>query len=399
MAAVPDFYNGLVKSFSEESLRASATSAPGLSAKTESGENEEGNVVCSYSRLMHASYDGQQRYNLDRLVKAYIGQTQKLGTTDIGAMLIDTLSPRMAFVRRMNTPLLNAIEMMSAGKDLVVKDMHYRITERRLGDLRASNVNPESTVTTTHKQTIYQQKDQVLAFWGDPVSVSWVSTSQADQQTAMKLMAQQVDGELQRIRNAKNNDYWNSELQASFANGNVTKVGGIISRITTNTTAVSGDIDNVTLEERARLLGTFTSPYTQKIIFAGDKQVDVIRHNEINRYDGNDSMAFLTWEREMGEQFRQYKVPYERVYQFTQGPSAPVCQDPDMDQSVMVIMTLEADVFPLEAKFKIGGVEGPFVFALADGNMRDVKFVLEAATLDDPGEETRDLLTDLDEWT
>lgn len=391
MVEQAQFYGDIAKEFSDDSIRAAATSTAPLTEGV-----RQGGGAMTYGKAMLLSYpDGARRMRVEKHFQAFVAQ--KIGTSDINPLLITSLSARQSFIRRKETVLLNLMES-APGQMLVVDDYVYKVIERRQGTIYASRLNPEvTTVGKTELSVLYGQKFNALGFWGDPVGVRFVTGAQAAQQQQIDLLQEQADAEQVRIRLAKNQDYWSGVQQDSFAANAVPQVGGLLNRITVNTLAMGdADLDTTTLEKERRTIATNIGYQPQVMIFAGDKQVDITRKIEIQRYGGANQVAYMRWESEMKARLQKANVPVDRLYEFTQGPPAPVSHDFEIPQDTVVMLTVEDDFIPREARFLIGGQPGPWMWVRQVEDIRDSVFIADGGTMDDPGDETKMKFTGCD---
>lgn len=389
-----EFYADVAKSFADSTPVGTAGDGAGMTAGGITKGTGSMSRAKSFGESMYESHpDSMRRNNIQKTLNSFLLDKMKLGTTDIGALLVTSISPRMAFIRNEETPLLNLFES-APGPELLVDDWQYRVVERRQGTVRASQVNPEaSPLTTTTLQSVRTEKFNTLGFWGDPISVSFVATAQAEQQQGVNLLRQEMDSQVLRIRKRMNYDYWNSVRQQSFAPQNTPAIGGLISRITTNTDSIGGiDLTALLLEGYNALVGAQVGFNVQKMLFGDPRQMGAVRTIEIARYGGSNQTSYLEWNRVMKEQFSQYRVPVDRVYEFNIGPAMPVAHDTDLPSGVAVILTINPDYIPRPVNFQIGGQVGPWMFVRPVYDLKETVFVLNGGTLDDPAEETRVLI-------
>ena len=397
MPSETDFWNDVAAQFSANPADAGSQTS-GKAGTAEGATNFEmrgnGQIAKTYLEGMIATHkDGTRRANIMGVIKSFVAEVLKLGTTDISSLFTTSISSRQSFLRNPETPLLNLIEM-APGEQFVVDDWLYRITERRRGADLASQVNPEDNISTVLHQTVYSEKYNVLAFWGDPVSVTFIARAQAGQQNpTIDLLRREMDDEVRAIRRRKNFDYWNSVLQANFTPPNVTTVGGIISRILTNNLACGGmDLSEALLEAAILLIADQIGYSGQKLLFTDSTQVGSVRLIEINRYGGNNPVAFEQYNQMLAADFAKYKMLIDRIFEPNIGPVIPVCHDRQMPNNQSVLMSIDPDYCVKEAKFKIGDEFGPWMFVRPVYNLNETVFVMDGATLDDPAEETKVLL-------
>lgn len=348
-----------------------------------------------WSKRMYDTFrDGVKRSRMESAIKTVA--ISKIGTGDIGALFTTSIAERMPWIRNEETPLLNMMEM-TPGEDLIIDDWMRRSVERRQGQIRASNINPEATLPN-YVDSIYSERYNTLAFWGDPVTSTFVGSAQAKKQRGVDTLKNDVDSELLRIRKAKNFDYWNSIEQKLFTGTNITKIGGLLSRINTNTgSAGSGDISDTLLNTANNAIATALGYKGINALFINSRGINAIRGIEIARYGGSNQISYLEWNKVMSEQFSAYSLNPDRIFEPGVGPVVPCFHENDLPSSpaMAVMMRIEKDYMPRPVGFQLGEEFGPWLFVRPVFSLRESVMVLDGGTVDDPAEESRFLFTNL----
>ena len=389
--AAVDFYNDLELTFGGGDA---ASANPGQTTTAPSGKKIGPAKAPPFLKAVLGDYRNAHKANeMITGIKNFVGATMKIGTSDVGSLLESTIGPREAFVRNEETPLLNLYEADDA-EELYTDDWVYRIPERRQGNARATRVNPEATLSTTDHATVRTFKLNSLAFWGDPVSQTFVAGAQVGaQRPGENLLRKEIDAEILAIRKAKNYDYWNSSVSYDFTPPNVTTVGGLVSRIQTNTNSISSaNLSDVFLNQGVDAIATPIGYRAQKVLFCDPANVQVIRAIEINRYGGNNPVAFMEYNATLAKTFAAYNIEHDRIWESGTGKVVPIVHDQDLSATA-VMMTIVPEYRPRQARFRIGGEPGPWMFVRPVYDLKETVFILDGGSVDDPAEETRYLWT------
>ena len=387
------FYDNFALGFGQGTGGEDASHSGAWNVQQQSGTQDADSISCRpYSQAMLASYPNSlQRHELEEGIKNFVGQEMHLATTELGPLLVSTLGPRVPFIVNTETQLLNVMDSVPGGAPLYVTDWMYRCRQINQGAKKATRINPEAALSTTNHSVSFSQKLNVLSFWGDPVAVTFVARAQnAGQNTGIDLLRTMSDAELVAIRKAVNDDCWNGIIQPNFNPPNVTELGGLISRIKTNT------VDNGYLEPNAVDIEEALNDISTQI---GDDQcvmmtprefVGSVRTLEVNRFGGNNPQAFKDYNTELAGTFAAYKVKADRIYDPDLGGYAlPVIHDRDLPTGVSVIMSIKPEYCPRFAYFTIDGQIGPWSWVRPTYDANQTVFIMHGGTLDDTGEETR----------
>jgi hypothetical protein len=348
----------------------------------------------TFTESMFVTYTNSiKRHEIVSGLKHFVGEQMDFATTDIGPLLISTLSQRVPFIINRETQLLNMMDA-APGQMLFVDDWMYRCRKINQGATRASRVNLEAPLSTTSHVVTFAQQLNILSFWGDPISLTFVARAQnRGQNTGLDLLKLLADAEMQAIRKAINNDAWNGVIQPNFVPPNVTEMGGLIGRIETNIVSngnidlAAADIEEV-LDDVSYQIGD-----KQCALFVNRDEVGSVRVIETNRYGGNNPRVFADYNNELAAKFTQYKIAYDRIYDPDVGGFAlPVIHDRDLPSGTQVLMSIEPEFTPKFAHFVIDGQIGPWMWVRPVYDANETVFIADGGTMDDAGEETRAII-------
>ena len=403
---IDNFYDGLAKSFGEtpETLQELAKSgaAPeqqefvGGAGGAVSG-NRPGLKAKGWGEVLFDAYGSTRKgYEMKKLIGSIA--LQKISTDQITSLLVTSLADRMPWIRQSEAQLLNMMDMAADGAvPDIVDDYMFRITERRQGTIRASRINPETNLPA-YQDGLYSEKYNVLGFWGDPVTATFVGSAQAKKQRGIDVLKQQIESELLKIKKAENFDCWNGVMNTMYTGGQVTQIGGLLSRIFTNTDSAGGGSPTEYLMNEANTdLNQAINAGGNRVAFFNDNGVAAIWGIELNRYGGSNQVSYAQWATANSERFNKFGLVPDKIYQPPVGKAIAVFHDYDLPTAPAagVMMAIDPDYVPSFAKFQIGEESGPFMFVRPTFNLQESVMILDGGTLNDPAQESRFLFTNL----
>lgn len=349
----------------------------------------------AFDQNMYEEYpDSVKRAGITNAVKAFVGQKLKLGTTEVGPLLVNSVAPRYAWIRNEETQTLNIVES-APGPEIYVDSYVREIVERRQGKVRAAQVNPEAAVTTTPTNSVREQKFNATAFWGDLVEVTFIVAAQAGEQKNLSVEMEEMDSVLLSISKAINYDLLNGIRQMSFAGTNIPTIGGLGERILSNTdTAGTADISDAVLRPLIRKVQRAVGSQLPKLLICNMRQCEVIWGLHRGLWSGNDPMSYFNYYQELGKRLKDAGVMIDKIYEPGVGPPIGVVHDEDAGTN-MFLLTLTQMYWPQMAYFRIGGKKGPWAFVRPVYDLKRSVFCMHGASFDDPGEESRALVTNV----
>jgi hypothetical protein len=381
------FYADVAMQFGEAEMPGGApTEATGGANKADQGGNAV-KAIAWGEKLYKSFPDSVKRSQVERQIMNVAVNEQKIGTGDLSSVFVSSISPRMMDVREGRTVTLNIMESIP-GPTLMTQDWSYRIVRRQQGYDRAPNVNPEAAIGAT-QEGVYEELYQTLAFWGFPIYETFVARAQAGQQANLDPFAIEVDNGLRSIRRAQNYDYLNAIRQPIFTGTNITKVGGLLSRVTTSVACGGVDVTDANLNTGYNAILDAVSGATQVFFLTNKKEIGAVRSMEITRYGGQNATSFAMWQQSMGEKAKTFGLNPMRFWEPNLGESVPFFYEIDLPNSgshTGLMMSVDPRYAPRPVYFNIGGEVGPWLFALPQGTyLRKGVMLLHGGTMDDPG--------------
>jgi len=319
-------------------------------------------------------------------------QLKSLGTVDISALRLVSLSDRVAVRRNDETKFLNWLE--SKGDFPSITDYQFRIKERDIVTDTASKFNIDGALPA-NVQSAYNQRYNTLTTVGDTLKISFMLSSIAEQQSDVNVLQDQIDDEIVRIRRTMSNMLLSNTEQISEVVGNVPQLGGFITRSTLNSVNAGGSNLTNTLIQNAVNTIALQLGYGghQFLLWTTVGQLPVVRDLMINRFPGENS---ATWMQSLGQNFRNqlvnYSVATEVAYVAYPGGVIPCVYDTQMPANSALIFCGE---IPRMARFKMDGQTGPFVLARPEPTLYELLCVFDIFTLDDPLQVSRVSITNL----
>jgi hypothetical protein len=379
-----EFYTDLIKQVAGESSPATVN-AQGLPEANKQQQAPE--RLKSFAELM-APMDGVKRAEINSRMAPFL--RAKVGTTDIGSLLVTSLSPRFPFVAQTETPILSVAE---SGPRYYTQDWNYRSSLRAQGATRASRINPEGTISTTDHQTVRTEARNTLGFYGDMVSATFVGSAQAQQQRNVNILAQEIDGELLAIRKALNYDIWNGVEQMSIAPTNIPAFGGLKEETATNVVDAGNayDVNDSVINALTKQMGALLNSNKRRVAFVNPDQVSAARSGEIGRFaNGENSYSYNMVQQMMRAAIGDSvdNIVIDRVYDQAYGGPLPFVHDYDLTAEMMVL-TFDPMFLPRLVSFLLGDMEGPWQFLRPFVDLKEAVFVMDGKTVDRGDERAR----------
>lgn len=323
-----------------------------------------------------------------------IPRLKALGTVDIAALRLVSLSDRVVVKRNEETQFLNFLESKDSMPPIL--DYQYRIKERDILTDNATLVNIDSTSLPPFPtiQSAYNQRYNTLTTVGNTLKVSFMASAIAEQQSDVNILEEQIDDQIVRIRRTFNRILLSNTEQVAEAPGVVPQLGGFVTRSTLNTLNAGGsNLTNTLIQTATNTIGTQLGYAHQFMIWGTPGQEPVVRDLMINRFPGQNSEAFYqSLDRLRRMQMETYQVKTQTVYQAYPGGAMPFVYDTQMPANTALLFVGE---FPRLARFKMDGQVGPFVLARPEQTLYELVAVFDICTLDDPLQVSRVQITNL----
>lgn len=325
------------------------------------------------------------------LKKTLLPIYKALGTVDIAALRLVSVSDRTPVKRNEETRWLNFLE--SQDNFPPVLDYQYRIKERDIVTDDADIFNVDAALPP-NAQSAYRQRFNTLTAIGNTLQVSFMASAIAEQQADVNILEEQIDDQVVRIRRTMNSIMLANVEQTSESTSAVPQMGGIITRSTLNNiSASSGNLTNALIQEGVDDIGLVLGYDKQLLLFCTPGQVGVVDDLTINRYPGENSAAyFSSLQTLIQKQLEKFQVPWSTVYRPRPGSPIPVIMDSKMPADTALLV---AGRYPRMARFKMEGMVGPFVLARPEQTLYELVLCFDIATLDDPLIESRAVFTNL----
>lgn len=389
-----DWYENLSRAFDVENSGPAAQGA-GDPAPGGRGGAAVAEKAVPFAKAMMVSYpDGTKRHAIEQSMKAFVGDKLKIGTTEVNPLLVSSVNPRYTWIRNEETQTLNLLEA-APGPELYCDDYVRKINERRQGAVRAARVNPEAPISTTPINSVRTENFNTLAFWGDLVEVTFMAQAQVEQQINQDTEMLEMDSVMLSIRKAVNYDVINGIQQGSFAGTNIPQIGGLVERILTNTQACgNADMSDAFMRPNIRKIQNAIGSQLAKVLVCNMKQTEVIWGLDRGLWAGNDPMSYYNYNKVLGARLQAASVMVERIYEPGVGPPVGIIHDEDMGTNA-IMLTLTRDFWPQLAYFRLMGKKGPWAFVRPVYDLKKSVFCMHGATMDDAGEESRVLFSQL----
>jgi len=322
---------------------------------------------------------------MELLEKSLMPVIKQIGTVDIAALRIVTLSDRVAVQKRTETRFKDFLDAKNSSANL--KDYQYRIIERNIGTQAADLFNMDSATLPAVLQSNYVQRYNTATAVGNTLKISYMAQNIAGLQGNAgdsSLFEDQVDDMITRILVKENQTLLsNVEVIAETA-GQVPQLGGFITRSTANPiSAGGGNFTNSLLQQGVDTIGALYNSMTQMALFCTKGQMAVIRDLMINRFPGENSATFR----------ENVRAMYGSVDGVAKGLDTDVCYMPypgvvvpvyyDYDMPANTAILFKAD-FPRVARMKFNGANGPHLLARPEATLFDLALIFDLFSLDDP---------------
>ena len=179
---------------------------------------------------------------------------KSVGTTDIAALRLVSMSDRVAVRRNEETKWLNFLE--SKDSQPAITDYQYRIKERDIVTDVAPVVNVDGGAFP-FIQSVYNQRYNTLTAVGNYLKVSFMASSIAEQQADVNVLEEQIDDEIVRIRRTFSTLLMSSTETVSEVSTQTPQMGGFLTRSTMNPLNAGGsNLSNTLLQTAVNTIGT-----------------------------------------------------------------------------------------------------------------------------------------------
>lgn len=323
---------------------------------------------------------------------ALLPQMKSIGTVDIAALRVVSLSERIPVIRNDDTQFLNWLE--SVGNMPSITDYQYRIMERDSGNRTSVPFNVDAALPANVQSTYGQRYNTTTAF-GDCIQGSFMMSSIAMQQRDVDVMQDNIDDELMSIRRGMNAVLLSNTEVVSETTGQVPQLGGFITRSTSNAIAAGGsNLTNTIIQTAVNSIRTSLGTNKhQFLLFCGSGQLAVVRDLMINRFPGETS---ATWKdslgQRLGDQLKNYGLSTQVAYVAYPGGTIPILFEDQLPSGNAILFAAE---YPRLAKFRLNGQTGPYIMARPEATLYDKIIVFDMVTLDDPIVKSRVSVTGL----
>lgn len=346
-------------------------------------DRSKGLVSKPLGQVLKEQFGGEYRAN--EALKSAIFKDEKLkalGTVDIGALRLVSISERTPVKRNEDTLWLNFLESKEDAK--TITDYQYRIKERDILTDVAPIVNIDSTTIFPVLQSAYIQRYNTLTTVGNSLKVSFGAMNLAEQQANVDLMEEQMDDEILRIRRTFSTILMNNSEQVVESPSALPQMGGFYTRSVLNPQNAGGsNFTNTLLQTGINTINKALGVVGRKLmLWTNPNQLSVIRDLMINRFPGENSGAFDMSQATLNAQrLAKYNVPVDMLYKAYPGGSIPVVYDYQMADQTAILFDAN---LPRLARFKMDGQVGPFVLARPEQTLYELVAVFDIMTLDDP---------------
>ena len=326
---------------------------------------------------------GSQAGAMNLMEKALYPKIKSMGTVDIAALRVVSLSDRVAVQRNAETRFLNFLEAKNSSANLT--DYQYRIIERNIGTQYAGFFNLDATSLPANVQSSYAQRYNTATAVGDTLKISYQLQNIAGMQgnAGSDVFEAQVDDEIVRIRKQMNRTLLSNTEVISEAAAQVPQLGGFITRSTVSPiSAGSGNFTNALLQQGYDQIAALYG-YEQLALFVTKGQMAVIIDLMINRFPGENSATFAqNMSSTLGGVGADAKgINTNVVYMPYPGVAIPVYYDLDMPANTAVLF--KAD-WPRVARMKFNNAVGPQMLMRPEPTLFDLALIFELFSLDDP---------------
>lgn len=316
-----------------------------------------------------------------------------LGTTNIGALRLVSVSDRIPRKANPDTKFLNWLETKEAAQ---IDDYQYRILEEDIGSDEASVVSLERTTVFPEVNTSFGARYNTLTCLGNTVSSSVIAQDIAMRQRGVNLIEKQVDAHLIRMRRKMNAMLLANVEKVTEGPTNAPELGGFLTRSTSNAQNAGGsNFTHTLLQTGINTIEEALGEGRELMLWGGSGQLPVVRDLMINRYTGEGSSDHRMLMDELRrEALAAAGLPTQVVYEGYPGGAIPYIFDRQMPANTAVLFDAS---LPRLARFLLEGQQGPYVVALQEPNsaMYNLVAVFDLFTLDDPLQVSRVKYTNL----
>lgn len=305
-----------------------------------------------------------------------------LGTVDIGALRLVSISDRIAVKRNADTKWLNWLEGRAPAN---LNDYQYRIIERDILNDTADVVSADRTTLFPEKNSAYNVRYNTLTVIGNTVKASWMAQNIAQQQRGVNILDDLVDDQIVRMRRTENRMLMSNVETVVEGPLNTPQLGGFLTRSTVNAINAGGsNFTNTLLQTGVNTVAEALGDGRELMLFCGEGQIPVISDLMINRFNGESSADFLAFQSSLrGQALAAAGANVEVLYKPRPGAVIPVVFEREMPANSALLFDAS---LPRMARFKFNGSTGPYILARPEPEsaMYDIVAVFDIFTLDDP---------------
>lgn len=352
-------------------------------------------VAKSIMECLLENTGGNQAAAMELMSKSLAPVLKQIGSVDVMALRLVTLSDRVATQYNPETRFLNFLEAKNSSQPL--NDYQLRIIEQNIVTNYASPFNMDAASLPGQVQSQWIQRYNTATAIGDTIKDSYMAQnllSLQGQPQGTSQFEREVDLEIIRIRKGMNRTLLANVEVVSEAAGQIPQLGGFITRSTNAPiSAGGGNFTNALLQQGMDQIAALYG-YDQCALFVTKGQMAVIRDLMINRFPGENSATFRENMAGMfsavdpdakGLQTNVCYMPYP-------GMVIPVYYDLDMPANTAIMF--KAD-FPRLARMKFGGSTGPHLLMRPEATLFDLALVFDLYSLEDGQVNSRVQFTNL----
>lgn len=364
-----------------------------MNASTGVGSAPQGEMEAKpIMQVLYENTGGNATAMKDIMTKTLMPKLKSIGSVDVGALRVVSVSDRVAVQRNPETRFLNFLE--SRGPVKPITDYQYRILERNIVTNYSNFFNVDASSLPANVQSQYVQRYNTLTAVGDTLQPSFMAMNITGLQGlgGENLFEGQVDDEIVRIRKKQNQSLLANTEVVSESAADVPQLGGMITRSTYSPIAAGGsNLTNALLQQAVDQIAALYG-YDQLVMFMTKGQLAVVRDLMINRFPGENSATHLAYMRELAPAGMGLETPV--VYQPYPGVAIPCYYDLDMPAQTAIV--LKAD-FPRLAgmQFQGSGVNEVLLLSRPISSLFDLVLCMSLFTLEDPQINSRVVLSGL----
>jgi hypothetical protein len=312
---------------------------------------------------------------------------KSLGTVDLSALRLVSVSDRTAVKRNDDTRFLNWLE--ARGNFPTIRDYQFRIKERdALSGTPAPvfNLDDASALPAVHQST-WSARYNTLTTLGFRTSQSMLSQDMVAQQGQDDVAEAEMQDVASLIRRGENSILISNTEVTSEAVGQIPQLGGFVTRSTANAQAAgAAPLTEAMLQDAIEDI-LETHGYDKQLgIMCNPQYVAEIDDFMINKYPGTDPMTHFERQSAMlAKAMVDASVPYGTVYMDRRAKPVPVFHDPMMAAGSLIVFIMnDNQLTPRLAEYKFQGQGGIHALVLPTASAHEVALLFSIITLDDP---------------